>query len=1393
MAYRYQRLRLVIPSLCQANAVVTGNDWCGRTSASMIYNYYHLVRTEQTLDAGRDELVINLDEYPHNLVFRDSEPKPLGPWRTIGGYKIAADKYWLLATMQEGGVKDWNPAEKGALRLLYHRDERDGDIPSEREVQARFAPVIRSLEAFNPVLFFSGLTGYRNHIVVISGYELRRGELWLHIDDPGQTWVEGKTFGITAALSKSGAAASIGAKKVIEQEPADSGVNPDKPGIRYWLRARVLFAPNTNTDDIADDLWGDHGDPNVDPDASNRWGLGVYYSFVETPRRPSLVRAVPFASYPVALPDRSEATLAKLWTNTAESGAPYPIDTKRVWSNGVRIPKIGSDEVIVIAPGQVVAVRRGGDESPSRATVIVRHAFDEREQNFVPFPPDGLGDEQKLVFSLYGRLAPDPVSNLADPGEPIELERWLQPGHGMTMLGTDEDGAVVEIPTASPPGAFPRAEPGKYPEDELFPVEDYFAVPVPEERRNLAQWEDRGDDQAEVLVRVERGESALVGVFLDDRGWVLDEDVIRVEEGRTEPLLLHPFVYGAGTQRGFKEAAKYVQEVDATPDLALKPVTVFTSYSKQRALVEIRYGTKELVDNGVAAAGYQLRKAMQEALAGQEPDALVSLDALEEEVRASLADVHRIDEVDPAIASTWRDVAGTVIGRMGKTTTAGADGVHVEVFSEHYIIPSANAARWPKVEEVTGEHPGTQPYFAAQQEAITVKDSLTAGTQHGSATTQSTRTPSEWAEYCKKHHRTLSRLVAFHGSQWMTDWNAIAEEADPAHGMRVRVDAMPEAERAPDVFPELGIDGLDDRSYYFYHPLRLVEWLTTGIDVTVTDLPASASVSCVLTLGDEPFTLAQPYDGEATYRLRLVLGDPAGGEQRRKGQPAVLELNGIAASGENHKIPVSLKRGVVGMYAFTDPGGSLELAHQDVGYQLPEALTGLRSAYDGEVYLLADGNEALTESGTSTATVSASARYNLSVPEVAGVTLSGSGFSLGDVTVHGAEASGPSSEMKLSQSGDPVVYPTHARDVDVSAQVTPGRDVGAEATVTVSFSGGDLAEAFEGSITVKTREIEIEYEGEDVAKLQVYLSRIRAGDLPCYADLSGEEPTRRTVDGSFGPYTAQALWRFILFFASYKDWPEALDSVRTTNGDVELDRAWRTGSALEEKVAELLAAEAYPIVDAAVIDQLIERHASPWVPPILVFDDPEPVHCCEKTPPEPAKYKNWSQAMQTSVLPLTTASAEFHIPVFVKELQGGDLAALPIEVVLADDHAYCLPGIPPQNAEELLLDGITIEASGVEVEGTTTLLVYAYGRETVLLSWELGGAPNLLASTPNGYALASFQHLLARKGFYTGAIDGDSGELTATAIKDARAEYEIEEDSQYQALLQHLFLDEPTE
>ncbi|QSQ21737.1 hypothetical protein JY651_42390 [Pyxidicoccus parkwayensis] len=208
-------------------------DWCGRTSASMVYNYFQLIKSGDPRPhyithsrAGDPECLLDL-RYPggerafYGPPYEPSLPKK--GWAAIpdgGKYEIQSNfsQYHasddgelpvplsqLLADPKErpkgvGGVLRYRTSSDYSENIghLLPRDLRhlaDDIKKSEEQARERFAHLIDCLRANNPVVIYTGI-GLRDrkndvdprHIIVICGYcILELGsvkQLWLVTADP---------------------------------------------------------------------------------------------------------------------------------------------------------------------------------------------------------------------------------------------------------------------------------------------------------------------------------------------------------------------------------------------------------------------------------------------------------------------------------------------------------------------------------------------------------------------------------------------------------------------------------------------------------------------------------------------------------------------------------------------------------------------------------------------------------------------------------------------------------------------------------------------------------------------------------------------------------------------------------------------------------------------------------------------------------------------------------------------------------------------------------------------------------------------------------------------------------------------------------------------------------
>lgn len=200
---------LDVPRLQQLSSETRSSYWCGRTSASMIYNYYCKAnkKTDQYVEHDDADKVKGTNGAAYNLHFAGGPNKGKPAGLTDGGLCAPANVFvaagWQLDT--------------GELAKDQNAD------PDQAETY--FARHIEQLKKNNPLVQFTQLTKHKGHIVVICGYkkDSNKGELWLRICDP--------CYPHEDLLGK-------GNYEIITR--------PSKPGkefSEYWLKARRLLEP----------------------------------------------------------------------------------------------------------------------------------------------------------------------------------------------------------------------------------------------------------------------------------------------------------------------------------------------------------------------------------------------------------------------------------------------------------------------------------------------------------------------------------------------------------------------------------------------------------------------------------------------------------------------------------------------------------------------------------------------------------------------------------------------------------------------------------------------------------------------------------------------------------------------------------------------------------------------------------------------------------------------------------------------------------------------------------------------------------------------------------------------------------------------------------------------
>lgn len=340
---------LDIPSLSQINSANFEKSklWCGRTSSSMIYNYYQMV-------AGNgNQVIVNSVEHK-NLVYSDGS--------------VAADKY-MLSEPLERAKKNWNATPL----QLYPKNKRVQSLTT-RLIAEILHPVIESININNPVQVYTGISNHPTlprHIVVISGYRIEDdGSIWLLFDDPA-TMSDTETPG-----EKSD---HIGSNFLQIIDPGKSRVR----GARYWIKASRLFEENKHSS-VQGDLYCDHNDtPGFAVRINKTRTPDSTYAHYEEKNGFSLPQLVRGVEQLTATP----ADITNYYSHTEKefAGGYFPIGGNTTWHGGLHILGKDGDTVHAVADGVVVYARMPVKDSKqdsleygSRNFVLIRHGNDEQ-------------------------------------------------------------------------------------------------------------------------------------------------------------------------------------------------------------------------------------------------------------------------------------------------------------------------------------------------------------------------------------------------------------------------------------------------------------------------------------------------------------------------------------------------------------------------------------------------------------------------------------------------------------------------------------------------------------------------------------------------------------------------------------------------------------------------------------------------------------------------------------------------------------------------------------------------------------------------------------------------------------------------------------------------------
>jgi len=479
MNLAYKSLRLLVPSMTQGNAKTGGNDWCGRTSAAMVHNYYHALK-KTGFKVINDNTRGNLYHVGGEL---DGERAAM---TSGGGYSpsvaVAAGIKAFGLTGDIRRVNLYPPAKRDATPSIELSPEES--LRFDYRGVELLQDLFRYLEAFHPVVIYTMFTTGPTHIVVASGYRVDKHGIWLRIDDPANCRPpsakskapssdagEGKTKFTKYDILVGSHGLKLGPDSILEIIDEGSGQGDMGRGAEYWIRVHRLISVNEGVFSshlLSDNIQGEttyhflclfpplDGDlpPKIPPDLAEAipGGFRIPVDFSADGSLAPVEEGVRFEEDAIALLP-SRALLDKLWERTekqAQSGF-FPLGASTTWHGGLHLPcRNGSagegQPVCAMADGEVIAARwkprSGGGSGDAEGAwgspnfVLLRHKLDAAtaaqarslhvtkgfgiKANKVVFP--GVPDCPKLQTGDWLEVvSPDAAQACVKPGQSVKV------------------------------------------------------------------------------------------------------------------------------------------------------------------------------------------------------------------------------------------------------------------------------------------------------------------------------------------------------------------------------------------------------------------------------------------------------------------------------------------------------------------------------------------------------------------------------------------------------------------------------------------------------------------------------------------------------------------------------------------------------------------------------------------------------------------------------------------------------------------------------------------------------------------------------------------------------------------------------------------------------------
>lgn len=757
-----------------------------------------------------------------------------------------------------------------------------------------------------------------------------------------------------------------------------------------------------------------------------------------------------------------------------------------------------------------------------------------------------------------------------------------------------------------------------------------------------------------IKARLAAKRSCLAGVKTSAKsGWKIENGHLSAADEAPESGLvtIHRKITGKGPQRAFTELPKNLAEdqeqsvvfeiAPPSPDVSIYPLLA-PQKGVASAVFELVFaatttGTNQAEIDAIHQANQSKKPVAQKLLAG------------------TLVDLRKESGIDQAM----RNIGRARIGEMGEVPgpVGGPDhvkGVHFELFSgENLVDPAVTGtdgaiAAVPKTPWLVHKDSAKEGFFSSEfvqkvvgllrteseSHRIDLKALETAFGADGVVQ------PAEWIDFCTKNHRALSRIITVHKPEWKTDWSAeVGADTRGAH-MSAKDKAALEADVAETRWwkDDLSLEGITGDDVFFYHPLRFIEWINTGIDFVLAGLDGKKPKVKVQPLEGGAEVELTPDSGQAgLFRFRTFVGE--GGAKTEAPFRVTLENVDTATP----SFSVMVKRGELHTVRLIQPSvsSSIESPKSPIAaeYYVPVTLGEPRNGF-----LLADGNAYLKNCGYAETTVAFKVNYNVRIPSKVSLELEGdASFRLYGHEVNGAKATATATARKitLELSDDAKIAAVVESSIVEGSRMytlrvnvtTATTDVDKSAKLVATFTGGDLAAERKLEIPLATRTLAMGKKsppkGEDIAKLQLYLSQIHADDdLPCYrhtGKIENTDPRKLApamIDGDYGKGLARALWRFIYTYGRLPGWsafPIATNKADGSDGAAVLQaevtgvsavlREGKTptkvadgSSSPDELYAKRVGAfekkyDHYPVVGKALLAEVTKRFKPPFVLP----------------------------------------------------------------------------------------------------------------------------------------------------------------------------------------------------